>query len=198
MSTVMGNPTNNKLDINVYAKGDPGVGIESTTIEFQVGVSPTIVPTGTWSTSIVAPDPGEYLWTRTTFIYTNGITKISYNVSFFPNNGGWYVPSVAANGDLSWTPSESYLPSVETSNIKGPQGEPGSVKFLYVNSLPTEDIETDAFYIMNAEHPTQDKLYDEYYYINNHWEKIGSDLSNYYTKQEVEDLISDAFTQWLS
>ena len=88
MSTVMGNPTNNKLDINVYAKGDPGVGIESTTIEFQVGVSPTIVPTGTWSTSIVAPDPGEYLWTRTTFIYTNGITKISYNVSFFPNNGG--------------------------------------------------------------------------------------------------------------
>lgn len=40
--------------------------------------------------------------------------------------GGYYKPTVSADGDLSWTPSDSAMPPVETTNIKGPQGNPGS------------------------------------------------------------------------
>ena len=39
--------------------------------------------------------------------------------------GGYYKPTVSADGDLSWTPSDSTMPPVETTNIKGPPGNPG-------------------------------------------------------------------------
>lgn len=40
-------------------------------------------------------------------------------------DGGYYTPSVNANGDLTWTASKSGMPSVSGTNIKGPQGEQG-------------------------------------------------------------------------
>ena len=36
--------------------------------------------------------------------------------------GGYYEPSVSADGTLSWTPSKSDMPSVGSSNIKGADG----------------------------------------------------------------------------
>ena len=184
MSTVMGTSgKDNTIDIEVYAKGEPGIGIDSTVFEYQAGTSSTIVPTGEWSSTIVTPEQGQYLWTRMTFTYTNGQIIQSYNVSYFSedgDNGGWYIPSVAVNGDLSWTPSKQGMTPIQTVNIKGPQGPAGSVKFIYVESLPTTDIQTDAFYIMNATVPTPTKLYDEYFYINNHWEKIEGGAGTYW------------------
>lgn len=40
--------------------------------------------------------------------------------------GGYYTPSVSSAGDLSWTASQTDMPSVATINIKGPKGETGS------------------------------------------------------------------------
>ena len=40
--------------------------------------------------------------------------------------GGYYKPTVSEDGDLSWTPSDSAMPPVETTNIKGPEGKPGT------------------------------------------------------------------------
>lgn len=39
--------------------------------------------------------------------------------------GGYYIPSVAEDGTLSWVPSASGMPAVAGSNILGPQGETG-------------------------------------------------------------------------
>ena len=39
--------------------------------------------------------------------------------------GGYYVPAVDENGNISWTPSEEGMPTVETANIKGESGEQG-------------------------------------------------------------------------
>ena len=188
-------PNENQIDIDVQARGENGVGIASTTIEYKAGSSGDTPPTGSWSSTVVVPSQGQYLWTRITIHYTNGNTDISYSVAYFAVDGGWYTPSVAQNGDLSWTPSKSGLPPVATVNIKGPQGEMGSVKFRYVNSLPVTDIENDAFYVMNAVSPTSSKYYDEYFYINNHWEKLGDDLSAYYNKTQIDALLAD---QWAS
>jgi hypothetical protein len=70
---------------------------------------------------------------------------------------------------------------------QGPQGEPGvpgAVKFKIVQTLPTEDIQTDTIYLVPSDDPTTQDLYLEYMYINNAWELLGQkqiviDLTDY-------------------
>ena len=70
---------------------------------------------------------------------------------------------------------------------KGEQGEPGvpgAVKFLIVAELPTENIQTDAIYLVPRQDPSQTDMYDEYMYVNNNWELLGEkqiavDLTDY-------------------
>ena len=72
----------------------------------------------------------------------------------------------------------------ETIVPQGPQGEPGvpgAVKFIIVNELPTENIQTDTIYLVPSDDPTTQDLYLEYMYINNAWELLGQ-------KQIVVDL----------
>lgn len=40
-------------------------------------------------------------------------------------DGGYYTPSVAQDGTLSWTPSDPAMPDVPSANIKGPKGDTG-------------------------------------------------------------------------
>lgn len=40
-------------------------------------------------------------------------------------NGGYYVPSIDDEGNLTWTASDPTMPDVDGANIKGPQGEQG-------------------------------------------------------------------------
>lgn len=40
-------------------------------------------------------------------------------------DGGYYVPSVDANGNLNWTATKNDMPSVPATNIKGAQGSKG-------------------------------------------------------------------------
>ena len=45
-------------------------------------------------------------------------------------SGGYYAPSVDADGNLTWTTSKADMPAVDGTNIKGPQGVSG----VYVGS----------------------------------------------------------------
>ena len=78
---------------------------------------------------------------------------------------------------------------------KGDKGDAGSIKFIIVQVLPTENIEEDAMYLVPLENPeSQENRFAEYIYVNGVWELLGKvsiqiDLSNYYTKQEVNALI---------
>lgn len=61
-----------------------------------------------------------------------------------------------------------------------------------VQTLPTTG-EANTIYFVPKEGGANPDVYDEYMYINNTWEKIGStevDLSNYYNKTEVDTLLS--------
>lgn len=64
-------------------------------------------------------------------------------------------------------------------------------KRYIVDTLPTEGIDTNGTYLVPAESPNENNLYDEYAYINGAWEIIGSavevDLSSYYTKTETDN-----------
>lgn len=68
---------------NTGPKGDAGesVTVTSNVVDYQSSTSGTVVPTGTWSTSIPTVAAGSYLWTRIRVTYSDGKTTTSYSVS---------------------------------------------------------------------------------------------------------------------
>lgn len=67
----------------------------------------------------------------------------------------------------------------------------GALTRQIVTQLPTEDIDPNCIYMILKATAQTSNIYDEYMYINSSWELIGDsqlDLSNYYTKQEVNQL----------
>ena len=68
-------------------------------------------------------------------------------------------------------------------DLKGAKGDPGAIKMVIVNSLP--DIgEEDTIYLVPSSTPETGNNYDEYVFVNGHWEKLGGvqvqvDLTDY-------------------
>lgn len=65
-----------------------------------------------------------------------------------------------------------------------------------VESLPSENISTTTIYLVPSSESSEKNMYEEYIYVNNVWEIIGTqkieiDLSEYYKKTEVDKMISD-------
>lgn len=67
--------------------GKDGVGIKTTLIEYVVSTSGTVRPTSGWSTIIPNTPEGQYLWTRTTWTYTDNTTEQGYSVARQGANG---------------------------------------------------------------------------------------------------------------
>ena len=65
----------------------------------------------------------------------------------------------------------------------------GALHREIVASLPTTDIDPNTIYMILSGTSATENIYDEYMYISNAWELIGTsatDLTNYYTKAEVD------------
>lgn len=74
--------------------------------------------------------------------------------------------------------------------------DPG-ISMTIVSSLPTQDISTTTIYLVPAQTTATDNIYDEFVYVNNQWEQIGStaiDLTNLYTKQEINSMFTSQST----
>lgn len=67
--------------------GKDGVGIADTLIEYAVNTSGTTKPTSNWSTTVPTVPAGQYLWTRTTWTYTDNTTEQAYTVARQGANG---------------------------------------------------------------------------------------------------------------
>ena len=76
---------------------------------------------------------------------------------------------------------------------KGEKGDAGAIKFISVTSLPTENIETDAIYLVPVPDSTEEEnRFNEYAYNDGEWEQLGAvsvqvDHSQYPTKEEVSN-----------
>lgn len=69
---------------------------------------------------------------------------------------------------------------------------------LVVQTLPTTGEAHTLYFVPSADPQTQN-AYDEYLYANNAWEQVGStavDLSNYYTKSEIDTSINNALANY--
>lgn len=77
-------------------KGDTGAPatVTGVTVEYIVSDSGTIVPSGSWSTTIPAVPQGKYLWTRSTTNFNTGNPAVSYSVTRMGIDGSGSVSSV--------------------------------------------------------------------------------------------------------
>lgn len=67
---------------------------------------------------------------------------------------------------------------------QGPKGDAGQIRFIVVNSLPTQNIDINAIYLLATQQTETGNIYAEYIYVNNQWEKLGEtpievDLTDY-------------------
>ena len=116
-----------------------------------------------------------------------------------PEQGGGYVSTKISATDIATLVASivSYASLNTTSKtVIGAINEilsKAEGKFIVVQTLPVSDIDPYAIYLVPKQTPGQSDSYDEYIYTNNAWEKIGTtdiDLSNYYTKTQVDSLLS--------
>ena len=96
------------------------------------------------------------------------------------------TPTIGENGNWFLGTVDTGLPS------RGPKGDTGSIKFIVVTELPTENIDETAIYLKPVEKPTGENKFEELIYVNGKWEDLGTpnvevDLSNYYTKDEANE-----------
>ena len=66
-------------------KGENGLGIASSSVDYQAWSNGTSIPSGDWSPSVPkATADKPYIWSRTTITYTDGSKKYSYAVGATP------------------------------------------------------------------------------------------------------------------
>lgn len=65
-------------------------------------------------------------------------------------DGGYYTPTVAADGTLSWTASKEDMPEVAAVNIKGEPGADGYTPIRGTDYWTNEDIAEIKSYVDDA------------------------------------------------
>ena len=117
--------------------------------------------------------------------YTNLINKPT-KLSDFTNDKN-FITNTANNLSNYYLKTETYTQSEVNDLIS----QLASLSVEIVESLPTSDISTTTIYLMNVSGTNN---YNQWMYINNAWANIGStsvDLTNYYTKTQVNTLLND-------
>lgn len=95
-------------------------------------------------------------------------------------------------GDKGDTPKKGtdYFTEEEIQKIKSNiLDQVNQFSVLVVKELPTDNIDDHTIYFIPKAKTEQNDIYDEFIYINNGWEHIGTtevDLSSYYKKDEID------------
>ena len=107
-------------------KGDTGATgaaatITSQAVEYMASASGTVVPEGSWSSTIPTVPSGNFLWTRTKVTYNDGTVVTSYAVSRNGIDGQGAVSSVNsvspdANGNVALTASD--VPTSDSTSVQ--------------------------------------------------------------------------------
>ena len=141
-------------------------------------------------------DDVEYVITKYTKDIVSGVEGVSLwfddgtpdgDSIFMPSDKG--VQTIIINHLVNYYTKSEVYNKQEVDDIVS---KVVSFKIEVVEELPTHDISTSTIYLVPLSEPKQDNHYKEYIYVNNNWELIGTtevDLTNYYTKSEVNDLL---------
>ena len=104
-------------------KGDTGspATIVTQAVEYMASSSGTVVPEGSWTSTIPTVQAGYFLWTRTRITYNSGDVVTSYSVSRNGIDGQGAVSSVNSispdpNGDIALTASD--IPTSDSTSVQ--------------------------------------------------------------------------------
>ena len=107
-------------------------------------------------------------------------------LSDFDNDEG-FIDNTVNNLVNYYKKAETYTQAEVNALI----GSIVTISILVVQELPVTG-ENNIIYLVPVEDPNPNNIYEEYIYVNNSWEMIGTtavDLSNYYTKAETDNLL---------
>lgn len=82
-------------------KGADGKGVKSAVVTYQASTSGTVIPTGSWVTTIPTVPKGQYLWTRVVTTYTDNSTSTSYSASYQGVDGITNVTGLLTNESIT-------------------------------------------------------------------------------------------------
>ena len=112
----------------ILSKNGESISIESSSVEYQIGISGTERPTNDygWSKDVPEVSQGQFLWSRTTVNYSDGTNTVSYNVSYIGNDGvsiteviNWYLATDKDTGvtisTKGWDQSVANTPLTSTN-----------------------------------------------------------------------------------
>lgn len=150
-------------------KGDTGAAatVTGTTVEYMVSDSGTIVPSGSWSTTIPTVPQGKYLWTRITTTFNTGSPAVSYSVTRMGIDG---TGSVSTVNDKS--PDESGNVALTAANIATSGGVSVEVKLETLGEekqpllTPGDNISISGNTITTKAFPCNPNLLDNWYFGN--------------------------------
>ena len=107
-------------------KGDTGspATLVTKSVTYQVGDSGTIIPSGSWGSSIPVVSHGKYLWTKTELRFNTGDPIVSYSVARMGIDGTGSVSSVAgvspdATGNVTLTAADVGALAVSGGDMEG-------------------------------------------------------------------------------
>ena len=123
-------------------------------------------------------------WIGTKVEYDSIAEKDESTFYYITDNTVDYITNSVNNLINYYLKSETYTKEEVNTLISSVN----SFNVLVVDILPTENIDTHTIYLIPKENEINDN-YDEYIYINNNWEHIGStsvDLTEYYKKSEID------------
>lgn len=150
-------------------KGDTGAAatVTGTTVEYMVSDSGTIVPSGSWSTTIPTVPQGKYLWTRVTTTFNTGSPAVSYSVTRMGIDG---TGSVSTVNDKS--PDESGNVALTAADIATSGGVSVEAKLDTLGEekqpllTPGDNISISGNTIATKAFPCNPNLLDNWYFGN--------------------------------
>lgn len=169
-------------------KGDTGLGIASTTVEYQASVSGVTIPTGAWSTTIPSVSENQYLWTRTTFKYTDNSAKFAYSVGKMGANGqttylhrAWAWNSDGTDRFTTVYPGENLFSVLDWTN-KPPLTSTGVPAILF-NVKPSTN------YTVSTNVPRTNGIYNVFFHLDG---ESASSVVNGVAVNEPRTITSDS------
>ncbi len=109
--------------------GKDGVGIKTTTITYAKSTNGMTAPTSGWGKDVPSANPGEYIWTKTVWEYTDSTTETGYSVGKIGNTG--------PKGDKGDTGPQG------VQGPKGADGKPTYTWIRYADSITGTGISND-------------------------------------------------------
>ena len=114
---------------------------------------------------------------------------LGYALTESPDLTGTPTAPTAAAGTATTQLATTAFVQTAVSNASS-----GLLKRLIVSTLPTSNIDNNTIYMIAKSTSGINDAYNEFMYINNSWELVGStetDLSDYYTQNEVNTLLDE-------